>query len=172
MVRSLKNMFAPINRILPDILLLIPKYWKRFKDENTIAMSHVCRCWRELLIADSSLWTCLDCRNLDKTRVYIERSKSSRLEVSLWSYKDGLDPKDAFLLVVPHLGRLGSFSIIGTEHPFRNLIQHISRSIPLLRELTIDLDCDCNPTLTIKLFNGDLSSLRTLSLAGVSTRLP
>ena len=141
-------------------------------DRNAIALTHVCRSWREVLIADSSLWTRFDCKNVDKTRVYIERSKSSGLDISLLSYGGGGRLGDAFLLVAPHFSRLRSFSIVGTEDPFRNLTQHISCSAPLLRELTIDLNCVHYPTLNIALFNGDLSSLRTLNLTGVGTRLP
>ena len=141
-------------------------------DRNAIALTHVCRSWREVLIADSSLWTRFDCTNVDKTRVYIERSKSSSLEISLVSSEGAAYLGDAFLLVAPHISRLRSFRIVGTEDPFRNLTQHISCSAPLLRELTIDLNCDRDPTLNITLFNGDLSSLHTLNLTGVGTRLP
>ena len=173
LVRSMKNTFVHIGRIPPDILLLIPGYWETCDtDKNTITLTHVCRSWRESFIACSSLWTQLDCANIDKTHTYIERSRSSCLELSLRRCEDATYLEDAFLLVAPHISRLKSLSIVGTEDLLQNLTQHISRSAPLLGNLTIQLNCDPGPTLNIELFNGDLSSLHTLSLAGVGTHLP
>jgi hypothetical protein len=56
--------------------------------------------------------------------------------------------------------------------PLQNLTQHLSCPIPFLRELTINLTCTPPPTLDSALFNGDLSSLRTLSLEGSSHIYP
>jgi len=54
-VRSMKNNFAPISRIPPDVFSLIPEYLEKdHLDENLITMTHVCRYWRELLIARST----------------------------------------------------------------------------------------------------------------------
>lgn len=138
-----------------------------------IALTHVCRGWREWLIADPSLWTYLDCTNVDKTRIYIERSKSSGLEVSLSRDEDTVYLEDAFRLVIPHIGRLQSLTVNGGEEDLlQNLAPHISCSAPLLRELTIELDCNPVPVLNSTLFNSNLSSLHTLSLNGVGTHLP
>jgi len=174
LVRSMKNDFAPITRIPSDVFSLIPEYLEESgMDKSLIALTHVCRVWRELLVAHPLLWTRLDCANTDKTRVYIKRSRSLPLEISLSferakaSYRE-----DAFLLVVPHIGRLKSFSIVGGENPLENLTPHLSCPIPLLRALSINLICHPAPVLEGTLLNGDLSSLRTLSLAGVITHLP
>jgi len=173
LVRSMKNKFAPINRVPLDIFYLIPGYWDGGDvDENLITLTHVCRSWRELLIAHSSLWTHMDCKNTNKTRIYIERSKSSPLKISLYAYGVAAYPEEAFLFVAPHISRLRSLSIDGTVDPLRNLTPHLSCPVPLLRELTINLTCDPEPTLESTLFNGDLSSLYSLSLAGVITNLP
>ena len=141
-------------------------------DENLITLTHVCRGWRELLIAHSSLWAHLDCKNTEKTRMYIERSKTSPLKTSLYEHGTAAYAEDAFLLVVPHISRLESLIIDGTVDPLRNLTPHLSCPIPLLRELTINLTCNPTPVLENTLFDGDLSSLYSLSLAGVITHLP
>ena len=84
LIRSVKNGFAPINRIPSEVFSLVPQYWDHdTMDENLITLTHVCRGWRELFIALPWLWARLDCTNVDKTRVYIGRAKSSRLEISL-----------------------------------------------------------------------------------------
>ncbi|KAF9643012.1 hypothetical protein BDM02DRAFT_3074673, partial [Thelephora ganbajun] len=76
-VRSMENNFAPINQIPPEVFFPIPRYWnERDMDKNLIVLTHVCHGWRKALVGHSSLWTRLDCADAEKTRTYIERSKS------------------------------------------------------------------------------------------------
>ena len=90
LVRSVQNSLAPINRIPPDVLSFIPDYCHADDaDQDLIALSHVCRHWRDVFISRSSLWTQLDFMNIDQTGAYIQRSRSSSLEVYL--AKDGDD---------------------------------------------------------------------------------
>ena len=173
LVRSVKNSFAPVNRIPSDVFSLIPGHWGEDDgDQNLITLTHVCRGWRELLIARSSLWACLDCMNFDKTRVYIERSKSSPLELSLYKRGASTYLEDAFHLVIPQINRLRSLRIIGRREILTNITPHISNPIPHLRELTVDLTSTPASVLEGTLPSGDLPSLCSLTLAGVVTNLP
>ena len=96
LVRSVKNSFAPVNRIPPEILSLTPDYYEYDEDDvdedkvdkDLIALTHVCRSWRDVFISRSSLWTRLDFTNVDKTRTYIHRSKSSPLEINLDQHQE------------------------------------------------------------------------------------
>ena len=55
LARSLKNSFAPVNRISSDVLSL-PDYCDKYKaDEFLINSTHVCHGWREMIISRSSL---------------------------------------------------------------------------------------------------------------------
>jgi len=172
LVRSMKNDFAPISRIPPDVFSLIPEYLEKdHLDENLITMTHVCRYWRELLIARSTLWVRLDCANPDQTRVYIERSKSAPLELFLKS-EDMAYLEDGFHSVAPHIGRLKSLTIVGPMDLLRSLAPHVSNPLPLLRELSINLTYNPTPPFDSALFNGDLSSLHSLRLTGAITHLP
>jgi len=169
----MKNDFAAINRLPSDVFSLIPEYLEQNDmDKGLIAMSHVCHSWRELFVARPSLWVRLDCASSVKTRVYIERSKSSPLELSLYKHGDTAYVEDAVLLAVPHISRLKSLSIDGRPGLLQILTPYLSCSIALLRELTIAFNSNPTPVLDTALFNGDLSSLRSLSLAGVITHLP
>ena len=173
MVRSVKNDFAPINRIPPEVLSLIPDYCDNY--DTLITLTHVCHGWRELFISRSSLWASLDCTNVEKTRVYIERSKSSPLEISLLEKHHGSAYCDeALLLAAPHINRLSSLDVYGPSHILADLNKYFTCPTPLLRKLKIDLAFDHNPAPSFPgtLFNGDLSSLRKLSLAGFTTNLP
>ena len=111
--------------------------------------------------------------NTDKTRVYIERSKSSPLELSLCDYSEAYYLKDALILAVPHLKRVVSINIAGDEDALEDFIEHFSCATPLLRYLIIDFTpCDAPPILSDTLFDGGVSSLSLLSLRGVVPRLP
>jgi hypothetical protein len=170
LIRSVKNSLAPINRIPPEVLLLIPDYYDDDTDQGLIALTHVCRGWRDMFISRSSLWTQLDCTNVDKTRTYIQRSKSSPLEIFLEEDEDDTYLDGAFLLVAPHIHRIRSLTIWADAMP--DAIGHLYHHAPLLEELDIDLRCARAPVLDSTLFDGDLSSLRELSLSGVITSLP
>ena len=171
-VRSLKNTFAPINRIPPELFSLVPQYWGSGRtDKHLIALTHVCQHWREVLTAYSSLWTHLECKDVEKTRVYIERSKYSPLELALHEGAH-YHLEDAFLLVIPHISRVISINIVGGGKLFQYFTSHFSCPVPLLRHLNLALTCNPPHVLNGSLFAGDLSSLRTLTLDGIIPHIP
>ena len=173
LVRSLKNSFAPINQIPPEVLSLIPGYLDddyNDADQELIALTHVCRGWRNTFTSCSSLWTRLDCMDVDKTHTYIQRSQYSPLEICLTDIEDTEYLDDAFSLVVPHLHRLKSLAIYADSLP--EDLSHFRCRAPLLEELEIHLYYRENPVLDSMLFDGDLSSLRELTLSRVLTHLP
>ena len=167
------------------MLTLLPDFWDpqdrnhnrdRDRDHDVIALTHVCRAWRELFISRSSLWTNFYCVDPDKTHTYLERSKSSPINLSL-SGHHGLSSSDPFLQIVPHaIKRLKSLSIKVVSETLPDIIAHLSLPAPHLEHLSIDGDCESapqrNPVLTSTLFNGALSSLRELCLKSVRTELP
>jgi len=175
LVRSMKNDLAPINSIPGAVLALIPNHWERqYMDtsKDLVALTHVCRGWRKLFTSHPSLWTRLDFTNVDKTRVYIERSRSLPLEATLCKTKAESSLEEALLLAVPHIRRFKSLTIIGITDPLQNLTRHLTSPAPSLRELIVDFNSIPAPSLDSNLLNGDLSLLNTLTLGGVSTCLP
>ena len=172
LTRSVKNTFALMNKMLPDVLSLIPDCWEdRSRDEGLIKLTHICRSWRENLVSRPSLWARLDCTNVEKTKTYIERSKSSPLEIYLGRVNRVPYREQAFILAIAHVDRLRSLSV-SEDLPIRVLAKHFSCPAPLLRKLNISLGLQRTPILPDTLFNGDLSSLRELRLNGVITPLP
>jgi len=154
LIRSMKNSFAPINQIPLEILSLIPEYWDHdTMDEDLITLTHVCRGWRELFIACSRLWSCLDCTNVDKTLTYICRSKSSCMDISLFKTRDKSSIKNALLLAVAQIGRFRSLSIVGSGDFLQNLTKHLTHPAPSLKKLEINLTCHPKPILDSMLFN-------------------
>ena len=161
LVRSTKNTFVSINRIPPEILSLIAH--RCDTGEDTITLTHVCRSWREIFISHASLWINLDCKVVDKTRVYLERSKTSPLKIRIerWWLND------AFLLTVPHLGRLRSLYVSVSSDDLLQLIEHLGSPSPLLKTLSLAVIDGEALVLQNFIFGGDLSSLHTLYLSGV-----
>jgi hypothetical protein len=148
------------------------------RDEDVIALTHVCQAWREVFVSRSSLWTNFCCWELkpNKTRVYLERSKSSPIKLRL-GWGGCLPPRDPFFQVVPHaISRLKSLIVHGTPGNLQDVTARLTRPAPLLEYLWIDGDCcgeeERNPVLATTLFNGDLVSLRELHLQSVRTELP
>jgi len=165
----MKNTFAPINRIPLGVLSLIPDYCDT--DDELIALTRVCRSWRQEFISRSSLWTCLYCASVEETRVYLERSKASPLEIRLRETGRAPFLNDAFLLTVPHLNRLKSLTLSGSSTNLLKLTKYFGSPTPLLEKLNLNFACTETPIIQDVVFDGDLSSLRDLRLAGVIANL-
>ena len=171
-----RNKLAPINRIPPEVLILIPDSWdEHTRSRTAVALTHVCRAWRELFTSCSSLWTDFDCADAEKTRVYLERSRSS--PIKLWLERsNGLLPRDPFLQIAPHaVNRLKYLFVETMPDHLQGITDHLSYPAPLLKDLTIlgsSEDPELNSALATTLFDGDLSSLHALCLQSVRTQLP
>ena len=171
LIRSLKNTLAPINRIPVEVISLIPDYChEHCADQVLIALTHVCHGWRDMFTSRSSLWTRLDSLDLDKIRTYIQRSKSSPLDVRLQHIDDNCDLEDVLPPVIPHIPRLKS--LVVRAHVSHVALSNLRNCAPFLEELDINNIADLTPALGNKLFGGDLSSLRKLRLRGFTTHLP
>ena len=169
LIRSWKNRIAPVNRIPPEILSLVPDFLNTNRDEAVIALTHVCQAWREAFVSRPILWTNLDCKNVDKTRIYFERSKSTPIDLSI--YCDSVGFFNAPLeLIVGATGRLKSLETEVAPLDLQRISLRLSHPTPLLEALSIG--SHGHAVLPSSLFNGDLSSLRELRLSHVHTELP
>ena len=177
LIRYRRNRFAPINQVPPEILTLIPDFWNEdVRDRATIALTHVCRAWREIFISRTSLWTDFYCGDMDKTHVSLDCSGSSPVNTWLERYQ-GPPPHDPPLQVIPHaIARLKSVVIHGRPENILAVTAQLSHPAPLLESLRIEVDGWHDqyhgPAIATTLFNGDFSSLHDLCLHGVWTELP
>ena len=129
-----------------------------------------------MFTARSSLWTDFDCADADKTHVYLERSKSSPIDLVL-DREDGLDHNDPFLQITPHAVARLRYLLITTTAPdhFQDITDRLSYPAPLLEDLKIFASTDdafLSAVLPTALFDGNLPSLRELCLFSVVTELP
>ena len=103
-----------------------------------IAFTHVRQVWREIFVSRSSLWTNFGCESTNKARVYLERSRSSPIDLRLESICV-LFPHDPFLQIIPQAtGRLRSLYVRGTSQTLQSIIARLSCPAALLERLTID----------------------------------
>jgi len=153
---------------------MIPTYWEDSdSDMGLIRLTHVCRDWREIIMSRPLLWTRLDCTDVGKTKLYTERSKSCPLEIYLRPGRSTFYREQALILAVQHIDRLRTLSVSGNPtEVLPALDKHLSRPVPLLNTLNITLVSHQAPILPSRLFDEDLSSLRELSLTGVTMPLP
>ena len=133
----------------------------------------MCQAWRQVFTSRSSLWTDLSCTDRDKTRVYLERSNPSPINLSL-RREGNLTSPDPFLQITPQaIARLKSLSVKGTPWDLQNILPHLSYPAPLLEDLSIISSREHKlPVLAPAFFNGDLTLLRELRLERVCTELP
>jgi len=104
-------------------------------------------------VSRPALWTNLDCVDADKTRVYLERSKSSPINLWLNSYYGALS--DAFFDHIPGAtGRLKSMDVNVEPGELELVSASLSHPAPLLEVLSMCSygDSVLSPTL----FDGDL----------------
>ena len=127
-----------------------------------------------MLISCSSLWTYFDCKDGEKTRVYLERSKSSPIDLCLYRREEA-PSYDSLSKIIPHAaGRLKLLFTKGTPKNIPVITSLLSHPAPRLENLWISAGYRPrgHAAITSSLFNGDLSSLRTLLLEFVRTELP
>lgn len=166
----MRNTLAPVNRIPPEVLSLIPHHLDGGdRDQCLVPLTHVCRDWRNTFISHPSLWTRLDFTNVEKTRTYIKRSHSFPLNICLQKADRATYLDDAFSLVIPHICRLESLAI--NAQVLSSVLKHFRCRVPLLERLDIEIGGIEN-ALDSAHFNGDLSSLRELHLCGITAPLP
>ena len=145
--------------------------------QDVIALTHVCRAWRQLFTSRSTLWTELNCSDADKTRVYLERSKSFPISLSLYRNNDP-PPHDPLFQITPHaVARLKSLYAWGTPSGLQDIAAQLSHPAPILEDIAIVgsfkyvQEPEGTPTLSYTLFGRDLPSLRELRLEYVRTEL-
>lgn len=108
----------------------------------------------------SSLWTNFNCRNTEKTRVYLKHSKSPPINVQLTKYS-ALLPHNPFLQVIPHtVSWLKSLTILGMPKILQEITPQLSDPAPLLKSLRTNVNSrsspEDSPTVAATFFDRDL----------------
>ena len=134
-VRHLKNSFAPINRLPPETLALIPSF--RESERELINAAAVCKYWRTTLVSTPSLWNNIVCFQLmDRDTIglrihtYFERSRSLPVNVQI--------PAWASRFLSPYIERISGLTLnIDVRSDFDEIANHLSKSAPFLKTMTL-----------------------------------
>ena len=126
--RSIKNHFAPINKIPPETLALAATFLPTERD--LIDATAVCQYWRATLLYFPRLW-----HNpggfTSELEAYLERSKPIPIKVDLSS------PRLA-ASIIPHTSRLAALTVhVMDSSGFEEITKHLHDPIPTLRSLEI-----------------------------------
>ena len=161
-VRAARNTHVPINRLPPEVLSRILEH--RASEQDLVAATHVCQHWRSALTFDPSLWTCfkfLSSPDLNRTLVYLERSKSALIDISVVAR----EPQDLGVLdhLAPDIARIRSLSI-HADHHARPALLRFCDPAPSLQCLEIHAFEDVL-SLPDNFLAQQAPSLRTINLA-------
>ncbi|KAG8928186.1 hypothetical protein FRC02_007262 [Tulasnella sp. 418] len=178
---------CPINRLSFDIfheifqqarLAKVTMYQIRSCDMS-VAISHVCRQWRDYSLNIPTIWNQINFKRLggstdwERQLVYLERARNAPLDILIWSGEDrrtllSVSKLAGILRILkPHLHRWRTLDVYVHFKGLRILDEQLRQaSAPALEKLTIDVwvPCDYLPIWRLRLFSGGLPSLNYLKM--------
>ena len=167
-VEELKNSFQPVQRLPPDMIVEVATYLNPRAyyglSQPLMAMSQVCRYWRETLLSNPESWSFIRSEFLELVPLFLERSGSYPLEVDLtntWS-------SNAVGHIRPHANRLAilRYHVSAVNSTFLRALSKLDHS-PNLH--TLSLASARTPAVAPELIKmglilGDMPALHTLEL--------
>nr|GAT43295.1 predicted protein [Mycena chlorophos] len=155
-----RTLAAPIRQLPVEVLILLfsfvvppphPVWVPTAETTNgAVRLSHVCACWRSLVLADSTMWTTLSIRNLSgnsyfytptlslhrritRAKHYLQRSRHQPLGVS--AYHSSVE--EPLLRVLMEESERWKFLALRLVGPTLALLDCVAGRVPLLASLTI-----------------------------------
>ena len=164
-VRELRNSLAPINRLPPEILALVPTF--RASERDLMNATAVCKHWRRTFISTPDLWNNIICSEhtglhiTPRLQTYFERSGSVPVDVEV--------PAKVSRLLSPHTDRISGLTLnISSQWDLGQIAAHLSKPAPLLEtvELCTSYKGPRGLVLPTRFFEAFLSSAKTLNVRG------
>ncbi|TRM55998.1 hypothetical protein BD626DRAFT_576232 [Schizophyllum amplum] len=179
-VNGERNIQSPINRLPPDLLLRIfnvlrPTYSEyrprrpRGYLKQWIAVSLVCRYWRDACLASASLWATVDMCGAPfaAAQQFVERSADAPLQLFYAQQRNITDDDKIILdgIVTHHSRRVEQLHIVTGEEIPVEVYQLFRHAMPHLRSLTITIGSGYHSDIELPtLFDSDVPLLRYLVL--------
>lgn len=168
-LEELKNGLQPVQQLPPDVIVEIATYLDPRSCggdyQQLMAMSQVCRYWRETLTSSAASWCFISSEYKDLVPLCLERSGSYPLEVEL---NTDTSFSDTIWHIGPHVNRLATLQCrLGEANSaFLQTLFQLDHS-PNLRTLSIRtaIAPSVDPQMIeMPLVSGDMPSLHTLEL--------
>ena len=135
------NTFPKINRLPPELLASIPYFLESYKD--IINTTHVCRHWRDTIIASPPLWSCLDNETMheDLVAACIDRCGSTPLDVTFNRCPGTSNTRflEKVVLHSSHIRKIRFPSLPWCR--IAELSKAFEAPLPLLREVDLGICC-------------------------------
>ena len=187
----IRNAFAPINTLPLEILAhifsmlifddqvpkaFLPDLSVREQPHAWIAVTHVCRHWRETAMAFPFLWSTIDSDSALAALAFLNRSAASSLRVYLRDaaygsrYSPSLERARFMQSIAHHSDRFLELHIQPQFRYGSKILQALSRPAPHLKSLSVMLNLGKDePQELPMLFNGRTPELERLTLANFTT---
>lgn len=169
---KLISALAPINKLPPEILGLVPTHFENQTPKDLITITSVCSYWRTTFLSTPSLWTRLDGRGLEMTQAWVKRSRALPLQLQV----EGNTPNFLALNWLGlHQSRLEIVDfpdLRGCDLPFftGGHFRRLLRPNPILRHICIEAE-DLDDLTANMVLGGTFPSLEVLRLTGFPVSL-
>ena len=137
-IRWIRNTFAPINKLHPELLASITTFVDDPSGENRdcadiqFVCATICRHWRNSLLAFPRIWSSIDTANSRRLKLYLARSKKAPLHVSYgWTTPYAVFEQN----IVPERHRLQSLSIPICNEVYPEITRSLAEPSESLRTL-------------------------------------
>jgi len=163
-IHSSMNTFPGINRLPPEVLALIPSFLTEQKD--LVSTTHVCRHWRNTIVASPPLWSPPDNETVHKDLVaaYIDRCGGTPLDVNFSSESD---KNPSFLKkVILHSSHIHRIRIpCAPWYHIAEISDAFETPLPLLRDVDLSIGYDLSPPPFERPFFAGATNLVSLHLS-------
>ena len=156
---------AQIDRFPPEMLVAIfvhlskPDLWGLKPSSfilDLVSVTHVCKFWRQVAIDTPDLWSEIHMTNLEAVDTFLERSRTTPLNVDLNSAYE-----DVLRSVGSHTHRLRHLSLSASRSRGYDPFATLTNPAPLLERLVISCLADLQPRV---LFDDQVPRLRELKI--------
>jgi hypothetical protein len=190
-IRFFRNNSNPAHRLPPEILCLIFEYatteghdtneddetdhdeWPPEGHYSTLRIiTHVCSYWRASGIGCASLWTTIDTRSIEASRVFVERSRAALLDVYIPADSPSLNQCDGFLeKLVLQINRFRRLSIQFSS--IESFSKKVTFTPPASKLAYLQVACEnWRPLPLPPIFSNETVSLDSIHFNGIYTWKP
>lgn len=136
-IRSAVNESRPINRLPLELFEKVIE--GRESERDLVAATQVCRRWRSILISTTKLWTNVDFEHPSRASVYLDRSKTTPVDITIGKTRDCVvGAVGALIGSIPWVSRMKSLRIETDMDQIKSIAEKLRHAAPELQSLTFE----------------------------------
>lgn len=111
----------------------------REREKDLDVATHVCARWRAILTSTPYLWTKVDFEHPARANLYLERSKTALIDVTVGKSRDTIiGPVGTFIGATPWVVRMKSLCIQTDMEQIKKIAERLCQKTPKLQSLTFE----------------------------------